>query len=621
MKKLTIMKKTIITTLVAVAVIFASCSKFLDTDSPSAFTDTYIFANETDAQKAVMSVYALFNQDAFTSRLSNVFTGNTDIECGGVGAAPDNSRRDVWSLEAKLSPTFVDFKTTWNNTYNAINRANECIEGIQSSALYKDPAKNKVMKQLLGEALTLRAYWYYILQNFWADVPYKTTGTKAGDQFYLPRMDRDTILANGIKDLIAIEPEMMWADQLTGGIERINREFVLGMISRLALTRAGYSMRFDGTMQRKSDYADYYKIARDYAKKLMDLKDRPLNPDYAKIFLNECKNVTPVNDDVLYEVAFQAGYGDVAWNHGVRVDAGTHPYGAGSAYLCLPISYMYTFDKADKRFPTTFSLIYYDKDLKQQPTGPTSIAPNKWNRLLLNTPPGAASAKGTGINWPMMRYSDVLLMFAEADNELNGPTAEAKSALTRVRQRAFDASVWTDKVTNYVNTVSGSKATFFTAIVNERAWEFGGECMRKYDLIRWNLYGKKIAESRLNLIQMGIDAYNGTGTYAVLPAYLYYKTNADFTLAFYDIWNKPTIEPPVKDSPNKGDNPDGYTKISWARSMINTTTLEPATYVTTTWRGYTDNSGTAPAPYVLPIHSEIIISSLGILNNDGYGLK
>jgi len=615
------MKKIFLYLFIAIAVTFTACNKYLETDSPSSFTDSFIYSNETDAQKAVMSIYALFNQDAFTSRLSNVFTGNSDIECGTPSAAPDNSRRDIWSLEAKLSPSFVDLKTTWNNTYNAINRANECIEGIQASALYNDPANNKGMKQLLGEAITLRAYWYYILQNFWADVPFKTTATKAGDQFYLPRKDRDSILSSVISDLIKVEPDMIWADQLNGGIERINREFVIGMISRLALTRAGYSMRFDGTMQRKSDFADYYKIARDYAKKLMTLKDRPLNPDFGKIFLNECKNAIPVNDDVLYEVAFQAGYGDVAWNHGVRVDAGTHPYGSGSAYLCFPLTYVYSFDKADKRFPVTCSIIYYDKNLAQQPTGATSIAPGKWNRLWLNTPPGAASAKGTGINWPMMRYSDVLLMFAEADNELNGPTTESKAALQRVRERAFNQTDWAVKVTNYINTVSASKTAFFNAIVDERAWEFGGECTRKYDLIRWNLYGKKIADSRKNLVQMGVDSYNATGKYATLPNYLYYKTNADNTIEFYNIWDKPAVAPPVKDSPNKGDNPNGYTRINWLLSMFNTTTMEQADYTKYLWRGYTDNTGNAPAPYVLPIQSEIVLSSLGVLKNDGYGLK
>jgi hypothetical protein len=53
-------------------------------------------------------------------------------------------------------------------------------------------------------------------------------------------------------------------------------------------------------------------------------------------------------------------------------------------------------------------------------------------------------------------------------------------------------------------TISGNKDQFFNAIVNERGWEFGGECLRKYDLERWNLFGKKVAETRNSLIEMGV---------------------------------------------------------------------------------------------------------------------
>src|SRR5690242_16511716 len=67
-----------------VLVALASCTKVLDTNSPSDFTSALVFSNTTEAQKAVSGVYALFNQDAFTSRVSNNFTGNSDIECGGV---------------------------------------------------------------------------------------------------------------------------------------------------------------------------------------------------------------------------------------------------------------------------------------------------------------------------------------------------------------------------------------------------------------------------------------------------------------------------------------------------------------------------------------------------------
>jgi hypothetical protein len=606
------MKRIIFFSITISSLLFASCKKHLDTTSESEFTSDYVFGNETDAKKAVLSVYALFNQDAFTSRVSNNFTGNTDIENGGVGASPDNSRRDIWSFEA--SDANGDLRTVWNNAYKAINLANECIDGIDKSAI-KD---NKEMKQLKGEALTLRAYWYYLLMNHWGDVPFKTTPTRAGDNFYLPRTGRDTILSTLIDDLIAIEPEMMWADQLDYGIERINREFVIGMISRLSLMRGGYWLYPDMQMRRKEDYRKYYEIANTYAKKLVELKPRELG-DYKTVFMNQNKYQKPVNADVLYEVAFQPGFGDVAWCNGVRVDAGTHNYGSGSNYLSFPPTYYHSFDTLDKRLEVTCSIIYYDKDLKQTPTGYGSIAPGKWNRMLVPTALGSASAKGTGINWPLMRYADVLLMLAETENELNGPTAVAQDALKKVRQRAFGSSVWSEKVDNYVASVSGSKETFFDAIVNERAWEFGGECIRKYDLQRWNLFGKKVAETRNALIKMGEDAVAGTGTYANLPDYMYYKKNADGTITWLNKYTKAT-NVPVVDVPNKGDNPNGYYRVNWLLSLRNTTTNAPADYILRQWRGYSDNTGNAPVRYILPVHSSVVTSSLGSVSNAGqYG--
>jgi hypothetical protein len=238
--------------------------------------------------------------------------------------------------------------------------------------------------------------------------------------------------------------------------------------------------------------------------------------------------------------------------------------------------------------------------------------------MLVPTPLGSASAKGTGINWPMMRYADVLLMLAESENEISGPTADAKEALRKVRQRAFPAAQWPDKVENYINTVSASKQTFFDAIVNERGWELSGECLRKYDLARWNLFGKKVADTRNTLIQMGVDAVAGSGTYSQLPDYLYYKRNGDGSITFYNKFTKPAVVPPIINSPSPGDNPNGYTKVSWLASMYNTNTNGPADYILRQWRGYTDNTGSAPLRYILPLHSSVVSSSQGTLFNQ-YG--
>lgn len=604
------MKRILYISIALGAISLASCKKFLDTNSRSTFTKDEVFATVEDANNALNGVYALFNQDAYTSRVSNNFAGNTDVEVGPVGAAPDNTRRDIWSFEA--TPSNTDLLTVWNNAYAAINRANDVIEGVDASVIKSEAA----MQQIKGEALVLRAYWYYLLVNHWGDVPFYNTSTKAGDNFYKPKTGRDTILTALINDLKGIEASMKWAEQLDFGVERINREFTLGMIARLSLMRGGYWLYPDMTMRRKDDYLTYIETANTYAKKLVQLKPRAL-PDFATVFENINKSVKAVNSDVLYEVAFQPTFGDVGWSIGVGVAAGTHPYGSTTIQMNLTPSYYHSFDTTDLRLPATCSIISYNDTLGQVPVAVTSITINKWNRLLVGGGLGSASAKGTGINWPVMRYSDVLLMLAESENELQGPNATAQDALRTVRRRAFAASQWADKVETYITSVSGSKQDFFNAIVNERAWEFGGEFLRKYDLERWNIYGKKIAETRTMLTQMGLDAFNGTGTYAHLADYLYYK-RAGKNINFLNRYLRVSPPPPVVNVPATGDNPNGYLRHTWLRGLYNTTTTGPADYILRQWRGYTDNSGATPVRYILPIHNSIITASLGTLKNE-YG--
>jgi len=591
----------IIATLTSLASV--SCKKILSPDTPSSFPPEYVFGTEADSKKAVNAVYAMFNADAFTSRVSNNYAGNTDVEAGGASGAADGSRRDIWTFEA--TPANAETTVVWNQAYTAISKANECIEGIQASPI----ANTAGMKQLLGETKMLRAYWYYLLVNHWGDVPFPTTATKAGDNFYLPKTGRDTILTYLINDLIASEPDMQWAATLDFKTERINREFYQGMIARLALMRGGYWLYPDLQMRRKSDYLDYYTIANTYCKKLISMRPHTMSP-FATVFDNINRSKVVADDDVLYEVAFAPGSGDVGWNMGVGVVAGTHPYGASGAAMLLTPFYYHSFDTTDIRCQLTCSLISYDATLNQVPVAVTGIGMTKWNRLLRVGNLGASTAKGTGINWPLMRYADVLLMLAETENELNGPTGIAQNALRTIRQRAFPPALWTSKVEAYIATAATSKDAFFTAIVNERAWEFGGEFLRKYDLERWNLYGKKVAETVNTLTAMGTDAVAGVGTYAGLADYLYYKKNTDGTITWINRYNRVAV-PPVLDATT--------IRVTWLRNLYNTTTAGPAAYILNQYRGYQDKTGTLPVRYILPIHGSIISTSLGSLNNNGYG--
>jgi hypothetical protein len=600
--------KQIIYTLVVI-LLFTSCEKFLEPESLSTFDSKYIFSNAEDARKAVNAMYVHFSHDGFRSRLSNNMTGNTDIE--HAGGSSDGARYQIWRLNAQENNG--DLGYVWDIGYKAIRDANIAIEGLLASDALnsQDEALSKEMYNLLGEAYTMRAYWYSMLIFYFGDVPFSTKAPAVGVEFNLPKEDRNVILSALIEDLINIESKMKWADELQFGIEQINREYTLGMIARLALQRGGYYLLPDLTMVRESDYLDYYQIARDYTKKLITLKDRELPEDFRQVFMNECKFITPVNSDILFEVPFAIGEGDVGWNIGIRVDPGNHPYGQGSNYMAMPPTYFYSFDVQDKRREVTCGLYAIDENFVQNlvSTGNINISQGKWSRSFLDNPPGPSTSKGTGINWPMLRYADVLLMFAEAENELNGPTAEAQEALKRVRQRAFDQSLWSTKVDQYVAGVSGSKEDFFNAIVDERAWEFGGEMIRKYELIRWNLYYEKVLETVDGCKKMADDAFAGTGT---LPDYVYTKLDENGNLMIYNIDEK-VVAPPD----------DTWERQSWLIAMHSESTTDGyAEWMTRDWDNYINPSKIGVPDgiirYIFPIPTIGIDNSKGLLKNDGY---
>jgi starch-binding outer membrane protein, SusD/RagB family len=306
------------------------------------------------------------------------------------------------------------------------------------------------------------------------------------------------------------------------------------------------------------------------------------------------------------------GNGDVGWNIGVTVDGGAtaqHAYGSGNNYMSIPPTYYFSFDTLDVRRDVTCA--FYKIQTTGVPTFVTSvnIAQGKWSRWFLDKAPGPSTAKGTGINWPMLRYADVLLMLAEAENEISGPTAIAQGALKRVRQRAFATNLWPSKVDEYVASVSGGKAAFFDAIVNERGWEFGGEMIRKYELIRWNLYSKKMTETVQGLKDIVDGSVNNTGRYANLPDFMYWKVSPN--------GNSITILNPSRKYIGTPDA--SWTRTSLLASLKTTTTTTGfVDWITKDYANHTNGPKPGVARYIFPIPAEAITNSQGKLNNDGY---
>ena len=682
-------KKILYIAAFALTVGFSSCEDTLETESLSTDNLEYLCSNPTDARKMIDHVYSYFCEDTYTSRMSTNWMQNTDVEAGFLTKAntSEASRRGIWALNASQ---FSDIRNAWDNSLKAIDFANQCIAGIENSDMYKNGDKD--MKQLHGEAYCLRAYWYWLMCNFWADVPFATEPTTKENYSQAGgRVDKNIIYTHLIQDLINVEEEMQWASAIT--VERMNREFALGFIVKLAMFRAGYSMQADGTMARCSqtgeEYAvkyvdengteqtatsadDYYKVAKAYAMKLIKLKDRVLNTNFKEVFDNEINGCNPSDGDVLFEMGFVPNSGgDIGWCHGLSVVASSK--GAGTTYANLTPSYACSFNEQDQRLPVTCANYRWLNDNKQAAVDALGVQPAKWCRMDLTVT--NVKDKGTGINWPVLRYADVLLMLAEADNEINGaPTALAKQMLTRVRERAFaKASNKSAMVTEYINNLN-SKEAFFNAIVNERAWEFGGENIRKFDLVRWNNYSSKVVDAiewirsvAMNYSQTSI--VNGEFVYdknqeildmgvANRLYYRYTKGEVIFENNYFTYRDKKsspynTAERLADDDiKSAGATFTGLKYVNFLEDMMSVSDTNPETKekygtdeegntikkgvfnerIRYSWIGITEgvlDNGTEdlssirrkPAPYVLPIPTERVMSSNGVLSNDGYAIR
>ena len=494
------------TALIIIMAVLFSCENFFEYEPVSLFSNENVFNNVDYSRQAILGIYQLMTLDeGYSKRLSMYYGVDTDIAmCSG---SFDNGRRGIARYGANSGNEEIE--KPWRNLYTAIERANICIANIPASAIYDKGTEEQQfeMKRLYGEALTLRAIFYYELIRNWGDVPYKRVPSKAGDEFSLPKTDRDIIYEDIINDLLLAENLVPWRSEVPED-ERLTKGAVKGFLARIALARGGYSLRREGGMQRGNDHLTYYQIARDQCREIIESGEHRLNPDFGNIFHMHCERKL---DTKYGESMFEVGMGiyrsgEVGYYVGNRINSLSR-YGKADGGIRAMSTYYLSFDSLDTRRDITIALYEIDENNTQllREFSDTFIA--KWRREWIK-PIFPGSDKYNGVNWVMLRYSDILLMFAEAENEINGtPTPEAINALRQVRERAFRGNE------TLIPPIPADYAGFFEEIVKERAWEFGGECIRKFDLIRWNLLDTKLKELKVNLRKL----YAGEPPYDKVP--------------------------------------------------------------------------------------------------------
>ncbi|WP_230471228.1 RagB/SusD family nutrient uptake outer membrane protein [Hymenobacter jejuensis] len=306
-------------------------------------------------------------------------------------------------------------------------------------------------------------------------------------------------------------------------------------------------------MTRASDYLDYYKIARQECLDIMGKRgEHTLNPSFSDLWLSVNQQRHDVANEIMFEVGMTGstatGDSKLGYYNGPRLNAST-VYGSTQGAVTVVPTYFYAFDSTDVRRDVTIAPYQIPANNNQAGVALNTIYDGKFRRDW-HVPALPGTNNYLGYNWPIIRFADVLLMFAEADNELNGPTTAAVAALKEVRTRGFGGNATRASA----NLKTSTKDEMFNAIVNERLLEFGSEGIRKYDLLRWNLLAQKISETKANLNLMRTAA----SPYQNVPQYQYYRVVngvIQWTRSFY------------RPSPANTTAPSGTTRVNWRQAI------------------------------------------------------
>lgn len=597
------MIKKIFYTVLASAVLCTSCmDDFLATESPSIPSDKNVFTTTAMTEAALMGVYATMTDTyIYGQKLCINWQGASDVEVGGNAFNTSNykaTNRDEGA--GNFYDDSYNITTRWETLYRFVEMATTAVDGIRNSPILNAPEHKAVMQAYLGEALTLKALGYFELVRYWGDVPYKEEASNSDlSNVYKEKMDRDVIYDHLIADLQEAVSYLPWMGEDAYTVERINKGFAKGLLAKVALFAGGWSIRDSNTFPdldlehhpsipemggyfvgRPKNWREYYAIAAQQCAEMLGSTEHKhsLDPSFENIWKTINHLEYNSSNENLFEVAFGEGQnGDIGAIMGYTLSSGVFNASrgmGGAGYAATTAYYFYSFNPKDTRRDVTCVFQEYSnqdgKNLEVIRCNPLAVACGKWRWYWMTDDymksrfPQATSRIATGINWILMRYSDIYLMYAEAQSQLEGPDTNhkatsmtARQALEKVRERAFGAG--SSEITKY-------DPDFFEAIVNERAWEFGCEAIRRQDLTRWGILGDKIEKMKEALCLMydnsaPVTIFDRTYQPEDFPKKVFYKYQSN--KEYIDMSSVNFYEDLGNEVPN-----DDYKECNWIPNLV-----------------------------------------------------
>ena len=537
--------KKIFTYILSAAVVLLSlsaCDKILDSESPSAFDAATVYSNYALTEGTVFGITEAFCEvNSYRGRFLPWYGFNTDVEWYNT-YKPGDGKSDIAAYDCLPNNSQLNLSNgPFPLMYMGIERANLVIEGLRE---YGSCDTRADMAYLLGEALTLRAMIYYDLIKAWGDVPARFESLTS-ETIYAKKESRDVIYKQILADLEEAIPYLPnpGVTTATSRTDRINKVFAEGLYARIALAASGYALRPDdgavgtgdlGTVRLSNDpelqKSVLYPKALNYLKAAIASGSASLEQNVEAYWrkMNNMDNLTAGPAfETLYVIPFGAGRGRWNFTFAISSEGASITNGVSRGGDAGPLPTMYfKYGENDQRRDVTCVNYKWNKDNTIEPAGIGKWFFGKYRFEWMDAQP-YTGGNDDGIKPVVMRYADILLMAAEIENELNGPSG-AKQYLLPVRERAYKGHE--SQAEAYVAAIS-SKEEMFQAIVDERALEFCGEFLRKGDLIRWNLLKTNLDAA----IDDMLDLRDLQGAYAGLTgdiAYAYAADNKSIAITF-----------------------------------------------------------------------------------------
>ncbi|MFR9523595.1 MAG: RagB/SusD family nutrient uptake outer membrane protein [Rikenellaceae bacterium] len=526
---------------------FSSCQDFL-TEEPASFNSPdYAFTTEESAYQLLTGVYDALSAREYAG--TDCQYGVTDI----MRTIPTNTYGGVGDFTLQGDNAFA-VVPCWESYYNAVNVANTAIDRIPLIDMDEE-----VRTRYVAEAIFLRTLVYFNLVRFWGDIPFpRSETTSVVDVYDVVQTPAREVMLQLIDDVEGIVDNL--PSRADAELGHATSAAAKALLAHLYITIASTDKR-DGISDGKTYYQECVNYSYDI---LYNYPEYVLCDYYPDAFVKSNKN----HAEMIFDIGFMSGgvddnvYGGVL---GLIMGlSGTASVGGAWTNLRATEYYHTIFEDTDL-VRSEWNSPHYSVAATGALTNLTLAEENThpWKMAKFRRWPDAINDANFNMyswdcHWPVYRLAEIYLFYAEALNEVNqGPNDEVIWALNKLRERARWSNTGNlyDDITPRVLTYNADRMPDLTSaeiydydstfdyIFYERAREMGGECRRRFDLVRWGLFVEKILE---------LDTLIPNGRTRVEYSWTSIAANVK---EYHTLWPIPTSE--MKMNPNLVQN-EGY---------------------------------------------------------------